>query len=105
CPGTFQSFGVPWKRTVPKYSDFFRPGDCFKKQLKPLSTKPGFAIGHAGEVTAGLRETLHDPKPDGIRHEGEHDRDRQLSLLECDHRWRSDRNDDIRLLHSDLFDK
>ena len=65
----------------------------------------GFAIGYSGEVTAGLSETFHDSKPDRIRHEGEHDRDRQPGLLECDHRWRSDRNDYIRLLRSDLCDK
>src|SRR4051812_11639871 len=52
-----------------------------------------------------MRETFDHPKADGIRYEGEHDRYRQSALLECDHRWRSDRDDHIRFLRSDLCDK
>ncbi len=96
---------MPRKRRVPKYGDFCRPRNGVKKQLKPLSPKHGFAISHSGEVTAGVREIFHDPKPDRIRHEGEHDRDRQVGGLECEHRRRSDRDDDIRPLRSDLCDK
>src|SRR5215213_9431818 len=96
---------MPRKRRIPEYSDFRRSCDGFNKQLKPLSTKSRFAIGHSREVTAGLSETLHDSEPDGVRHEGEHDRDRQLGFLECDHGRRSDGNNYIRLLHSDLCDK
>src|SRR5690349_18069977 len=96
---------MSWKRRVPEDSDFCCPGNCLKKQLKPLSGKSGLAIGHSGEVTPGLCETFHYSKSDRVRHVGEHNGDRQLGFLECDHRRRSDRNDYVRLLHPDLCDK
>ena len=46
CADIFQGVGMSRKRRISKYRDFCRPGNCFKKQLKPLFHQSGFAIGY-----------------------------------------------------------
>src|SRR5215207_9165525 len=96
---------MPRKRWIQKHPDTGRPHHGVEQQLKSLTANPSFAVSHPSEVTAWLRNTLHDPKPDRIRHEGKHDRNRELRTFEGDRRWRSDRNNHVGLLCSNLSDE
>ena len=68
------------KRRVPDTAILVAPATASTSSSSRFPPSRGFAIRHPCEVTAGISETFHDPKPDRIRHESEHDRDRQSAF-------------------------
>ncbi len=57
-------------------------GNRVNKQFKQLPADPSFTVSYSSEITAWVRKTLHDSKPNRVRYKGEHDGDLQLSFLE-----------------------
>src|SRR6266568_1666597 len=101
----FEDRSILREQRAPEHGDTCGARNGVDEQLQPLPAKHSFTVRHSGEVTAGMRKTLDDSKPDRVRYESEHDRDHQPSLLECEDGWRSDRDDYIRLLRPELSDK
>ena len=82
-------------RAAPEDGDAPGRREGVDEHLEPLSAQHGFAVRHAGEVAAGVREALGDAQSDRIGDEGEHDGTFQAGLLERADRRGRDRDDDI----------